>query len=152
MTLETYTRDQFKHWTSVDVRWGELDSYGHVNNVVYFSYFEDARARYMLDLGVANFLSGEACLQIIVNCAMNFRREVRFPAQLEIGTRITDVGRSSYLMHCGIFFKDSDMLSADGTGRMVCVNPATKRPMPVPDDFLDAMQRHEGRVFPRSAQ
>ena len=152
MQLETYTRDQFKHWIDVDVRWGELDSYGHVNNVVYFSYFEASRARYMLDLGVADFLTGKRCLQMIVNCSMNFRREVRFPSQLDIGTRISEVRTSSYLMHCGIFFKDSEILSADGTGTIVCVSPETKRPMPIPEDFLEAMQCLEQRTFSRSEQ
>jgi acyl-CoA thioester hydrolase len=150
MQPDTTTREHFRHWMSVDVRWGELDSYAHVNNVVYFSYFEASRARYMLDLGVADFLTGERCLQMIVNCTMNFRREVRYPNQLEIGTCISEVGNSSYLMRCGIFFNNSETLIADGSGTIVCVSPITKRPMSIPEDFLEAMHRAEGRTFTRS--
>ncbi|TAE22343.1 MAG: acyl-CoA thioesterase [Candidatus Kapaibacterium sp.] len=137
MPLETYTREQFHHWTTVEVRWGELDAYGHVNNVVYFTYFEFSRTKFMTDLGLHDFFNGKKSLQVIVNCAMNFRREVRFPAMLEIGTRIAEIGNSSYVMHCGMFLKDSTTCAADGTGTIVCIDPATKRSMPIPEDFLE---------------
>jgi acyl-CoA thioester hydrolase len=149
MQLEHYTRDQFNHWTSIDVRWGELDAYAHVNNVVYFTYFEASRTKYMMDLGVTDFFTGKRCLQVIVNCSMNFRREVRFPATLEVGTRVIEARTSSYTMHCGMFLHGSNTLTADGTGTIVCIDPATKRPMPIPDDFLQAMEQREGRVLPR---
>lgn len=136
MPLETYTRDQFKHWTSVEVRWGELDAYGHVNNVVYFTYFEFSRTKFMTDLELHDFFTGKRCLQVIVNCSMNFRREVRFPATLEIGTRVVETRNSSYIMHCGMFLKGSDILTADGTGIVACIDPTTKRSMPIPEDFL----------------
>jgi acyl-CoA thioester hydrolase len=151
MHLETFTRDQFKHWTSIDVRWGELDAYGHVNNVVYFTYFEASRTKYMMDLALSDFFNGKELFQVIVSCSMNFRREVRFPATLEVGTRVTEVRNSSYTMHCGMFLKGSEKLSADGFGTIVCINPATKRPMPMPSNFFDAIQTREERVFTTSS-
>jgi acyl-CoA thioester hydrolase len=147
MTLHTYTREQYHHWTTIDVRWGELDAYQHVNNVVYFSYFEAARTRYMMDLGVADFFTGKYALQVIVSCAMNFRKEVRFPTMLEIGTRVSEVNRSSYTMHCAMFLHGTDTIAADGSGTIVCLDPTTKRPIPVPPDFFAAIERCERHPF-----
>jgi acyl-CoA thioester hydrolase len=145
----TCTRDQFKHWTTLDVRWSEVDAYGHVNNVAYFIYFEAARARYILDTNKYDALMGKTALQVIVNCTMNFRREVRFPATLDVGVAVTSIGRTSYTMLCGMFLAGTDTLVADGVGTLVILDPVTKRPIPMPEDFIKTFEELEQHTIPR---
>ncbi|MCU0426876.1 MAG: acyl-CoA thioesterase [Candidatus Kapabacteria bacterium] len=139
------TRQDFKHWTTLDVRWSEIDAYGHVNNVAYFSYFEAARTRYILETSNHDSLTGKSAWQVIVNCTMNFRREVRFPSTLDIGLAVTEIGKTSYVMQCAMFLAGSETLVADGTGKLVTLDPATKRPMAVPEEFIRAFEQMEQR-------
>jgi acyl-CoA thioester hydrolase len=139
------TRDDFFHWTPFEVRWGEIDGYGHLNNVAYFSYFEAARVRYMLDIGKYDALMGESALQVIVNCTMNFRREVRFPATLDVGVGVSKVGRTSYTVKCAMFLAGASECVADGEGTIVTLDPAQKKPMSLPDDLVAAFERREQR-------
>lgn len=146
---QPFTRDQFKHWTTLDVRWSEVDAYGHVNNVAYFTYFEAARAKYILDTNRYDALMGKSALQVIVNCTMNFRKEVRFPSTLDVGVTVSEIGTTSYLMLCGMFLAGTDELVADGTGKLVILDPATKRPMPMPTDFIRTFEELEQRTIAR---
>jgi acyl-CoA thioester hydrolase len=143
------TRDQFKHWTTLDVRWSEVDAYGHVNNVAYFTYFEAARAKYILDTNKYDALMGKSALQVIVNCTMNFRKEVRFPSTLEVGVAVDAIGTTSYSMICGMFLAGTEELVADGTGKLVILDPITKRPMIMPEDFIRTFEELEQRTIPR---
>ncbi|MCS6808062.1 MAG: thioesterase family protein [Bacteroidota bacterium] len=143
--MQSLSRSDFKHWTTLDVRWSELDPYGHVNNVAYCSYFEVARTRYILDAIDCDALLGNSMWHVMVHCSMNFYREVSFPAMLDIGLRVQSVRAHSYTMQCGIFHRDADTLVADGEGKLVTVNPSTKRPMAVPDNFRRACERIEQR-------
>lgn len=146
---QLYTRDLFKHWTTLDVRWSEVDAYGHVNNVAYFIYFEAARAKYILDTNKYDALMGKTALQVIVSCTMNFRREVHFPSTLDVGVTVSAIGRTSYTMPCGIFLAGTDTLVADGVGKLVILDPTTKRPIPMPEDFIRTFEELEQRTTPR---
>jgi acyl-CoA thioester hydrolase len=146
----TPTRDQFKHWTTIEVRWSEIDGYGHLNNVAYFSYFEAGRTRYILATCKDEALSGKSALQVMVNCTMNFRHEIRFPAIIDVGIAVSAIGTTSYTMQCGMFRTDTETLVADGTGKLVVVSPSTKRPMPVPEEYIRNFESLEERTIPRS--
>lgn len=146
---QPFTRDQFKHWTTLEVRWSEVDAYGHVNNVAYFIYFEAARAKYILDTNRYDALMGKSALQVIVNCMMNFRQEVHFPSTLEVGIAVSSIGTTSYSMMCGIFLAGTNELVADGTGKLVILDPMTKRPMPMPEDFINTFEELEQRTISR---
>ena len=149
MRQEPYNRQQFKHWTTLEVRWSEIDGYGHLNNIAYFSYFEAGRTRYILDTFGNEALDGKHPLHVMVNCTMNFRSEVHFPSQVDIGIAISAVGTTSYTMSCGMFLAQTDALVADGTGVLVLIDPAIKRPMTVPEDIIHRFEEREGRTFAR---
>ncbi len=149
MRQEPYNRQQFKHWITLEVRWSEIDGYGHLNNIAYFSYFEAGRTRYILDAFSKDALNGKHPLHVMVNCTMNFRSEVHFPSQVDIGIAISAVGTTSYTMSCGMFLAQTDVLVADGTGVLVLVDPAFKRPMAVPEEIIHRFEEREGRTFAR---
>src|SRR5262245_66489392 len=92
MTDQTVTRDQFKYWITVEVRWGDMDSQGHVNNAVYFTYLESARVELSRKTGFKGKQSGDAEGPARVSTACDLTRQVVDAATLGGGARVEGVG------------------------------------------------------------
>ena len=85
MADQTPTRDQFKYWKTVEVRWGDMDSQGHVNNSVYFTYLESARVELIRETGFKGKQAGDAEGPALVSTSCDFKRQVVYPATLDAG-------------------------------------------------------------------
>ena len=102
MTHEHLTRADFRHWISVEVRWGDMDFQGHVNNAVYFTYCESARISLYTEIGrYGRHASEEGPSLVSATC--HFKRQVIFPATLDVGVRVGEIGHRSFHMHYGLF-------------------------------------------------
>lgn len=101
--MSTPKREEFAHFIPMSVRWGDMDVLGHVNNVQYFRYSESGRIAYFHAFEQADPTFWKAHGIILANIGCDFLAQVHYPAELEIGTRISRMGRSSAEMQQGIF-------------------------------------------------
>jgi acyl-CoA thioester hydrolase len=116
----------------MDVRWGEMDALGHVNNVSYFRYLEDARITWMAGLGAQPATAGEGFVLAHVEC--HFRRAIVYPERIEVLTYVGDLGRSNVPMYQEIrSAADRDILYAYGENRVVWIDFASGQSWPLPE-------------------
>lgn len=100
----------YRYWTDERVRFNDLDVLGHVNNIAYAVYVENARASFLGDTGL--WVMGARIANVIVRTEMDYLREVQFPAQLRVGVRVLAVGQRSYTLGIGIFKAEDCVLVA----------------------------------------
>ena len=132
-------RADFSAFVSVPTRWEDVDVYGHVNNVKYYSYFDTAVNAWMIERGLLR--PGETpVFGIVVETQCTFLRELKFPQMLEVGLAITKLGTSSVTYAIGIFPEGSDDAAARGRFVHVYVDETDRRPAPIPDNVRDAFQ------------
>jgi len=135
-------RDDFQMWTRVEVRWGDMDSMGHVNNSVYFTYLEAARIHFFAELGLLGAMGEDGHGMSLAHAGCNFRREVRFPAWLDIGTNVTKVGTSSFHLRHALFFADTEDLAADATAVVVWSDYTRGKSSPLPAEMRAILEGH----------
>ena len=133
-------RAQFKHFNLIPTRWMDNDVYGHVNNVVYYSYFDTVVNRYLIDSGGLDYHSGET-IGVVVETSCRFHRSFCFPEDIEAGLRVAHLGNSSVRYEIGLFGVGEDEARADGHFVHVFVDRATRRPTPMPDRMRNALAR-----------
>ena len=129
------------------VQWGDQDAFGHVNNTVYFRWFESARIAYFERLGLEEAMSGHGLGPILAAINCNYRRQLTYPDTIRIGTRVTRVGNTSLTIAHAIFSDRLQTLAADGDSVVVMFNYDTQNPSRVPDELRAAIATLEGRSF-----
>lgn len=137
------TKIQF--FTNLEVRWSDLDSLGHVNNVIYIEYFQIGRGKYISSICPSWNWSKDMFVVANVNC--NFLSEIPLePIALRIGVAIEKIGTKSFQMQYAIISdaKDgSDILHATGTTTQVMIDIQKKESCAVPQWFIDNVKRFE---------
>lgn len=123
----------------VPVAWGDMDALGHVNNAIYFRWFESGRIDYFGQVGISASLAGAACGPILANASCNFKAPLTFPDTVEVVTQVTRVGRSSFAMSYSIRSMTRNVTAAEGEGIVVWYDYKTERSAPLPDDLRDRM-------------
>jgi len=142
------TPDQFRVFLDWPVQWGDQDLFGHVNNIVYFRWFESARVEYLNRLGFARLHGDEDHGPIIAHLACNFRRQLEFPDTVRIGTRVTRLGHTSFAVEHGIWSTSKGgTLVADGNSTIVFFDYSNQKPTRVPDEIRRKIEELEGRKF-----
>lgn len=137
-----------RHVTPISVRWGDMDVMGHVNNAKYFTYSESARMSYFAAVRMDEHRAAESHGPALAAASLNFRRQVRHPAELEVLTRVTEIGRSSFKMEYEILLRGTDDRVADGTGVIVWVDYGAGRSIPLPEALKEEIRRFEGMESP----
>lgn len=120
----------------VPVAWGDLDAFGHVNNTVYFRWFESARMAYFERVGLP-VDRPEAVGPILATTTCNFLAPVRYPATLAVSARVPRVGNSSFTMEYEV--TEGERPVARGSGVLVLVDYSRGDKVPVPDDVRAAI-------------
>jgi len=138
--------DRARHVEPITVRWGDMDSMGHVNNAKYFTYCESARMSYFAAVRMLDHREDERHGPALAAATLNFRRQVHYPAELEVATRVSEIGRSSFKMEYEIFHRGTDEGVADGTGVIVWTDYGTGRSVPLPESLKAEIRRFEGMV------
>jgi acyl-CoA thioester hydrolase len=124
-------RADYRYFHAITSRWADNDALQHVNNVVYFSYFDTAVTYFEMSRGVWQFVDGPVrCVAVEVTC--RYLRSVAFPDRITVGLRLASIGRTSFRYDLAIFREDEDEASAEGHFVRVFVESATQRPVPVP--------------------
>ncbi len=124
--------------TRMPVRWGDMDYYGHVNNTVYFRYFEQARVEWIENMGFPVSPSEESGA-VIVNADCTFRIPVNYPATVEIKVFAGKPGRSSMMTWYELYVVGDERLYAEGSAKVVWMNPATGKSVPLPERLRELL-------------
>jgi acyl-CoA thioester hydrolase len=141
---EQATRERFRHWITVPVRWGDMDAFGHVNNARYFTYCESARISYFQAVGLGAQTTTPDHGPSVVTATCNFRRQVHYPATLEVGVRALKIGRTSFPLEYGIFLEGTGDLVADGSSVVVWVDYGAGKSTPLPESLKARIRELDG--------
>ncbi len=130
----------YPHRLPIPTRWMDNDIYGHVNNVVYYSYFDTVINRFLIDEGGLDIQAG-AVIGLCVESRCAYLRALAFPDALEAGLRVAHLGRSSVRYEVAIFTAGDDAAAAQGDFVHVFVDRATRRPVELPAGLRAALAR-----------
>ena len=131
-------RGDYRAFRPMATRWMDNDVYGHVNNVVHYSYFDTAVNRYLIEAGALDIHAGEV-IGLVVQTQCHYFESLAFPQTVHAGLRVARLGRSSVTYELGLFADDAPLAAAVGRFVHVYVDRATRRPVPVPDPLRAAL-------------
>jgi acyl-CoA thioester hydrolase len=144
--------DSFRHHTRVEVRFRDIDAFGHVNNSAFVTYLEQARVRFLIDTIQVNVI--QSLPVILAAIHVDFRAPILFGQEIEIGTRVDWIGNTSFSMSHEMSARTDDGESrvvAQASTVLVAYDYGTEQPIPVPDAWRTAFTAHEGRSLERPA-
>jgi acyl-CoA thioester hydrolase len=133
------TRGAYRHFSPITTRWMDNDAYGHINNVVYYSYFDTVVNRYLIDAGVLDVQRGDV-IGLVVETHCNYFSSLAFPQEVEAGLRVAHLGSSSVRYEIGLFGIDESLTAASGHFVHVYVDRATRRPAKLPPALIRTLQ------------
>lgn len=133
-------RADYRHFMDLQTRWMDNDLYGHVNNVVYYSYFDTLLNRYLIDHGGLDIHEGQV-IGIAVETLCRFHKSFAYPETINGGLRIGKLGNSSVRYEIGLFAPGEDLARAEGHFVHVFVERKTQRPTPIPPRIRAALER-----------
>ena len=132
------TRSRFRKFVSIPTRWMDNDVYGHVNNVVYYSYFDTAVNGNLIAM-TGQDIRELLALGIVAETSCRFLQELSFPETIEAGLRVARLGKRSVVYEIGLFRQGAASPAALGRFVHVYVDREQRRPIPVPDLIRNAL-------------
>ena len=132
------TRADFPHFLALPTRWMDNDIYGHVNNVVYYSYFDTVVNEHLVRAGGLDIREGPT-IGLVVETCCRFHRSLSFPGVVDAGLRVVKLGNSSVKYEIGLFAADESEPAATGHFVHVWVDRVTNRPTTVPERIRSAL-------------
>jgi acyl-CoA thioester hydrolase len=139
-------RSGFSHFVQISTRWMDNDVYGHLNNVVYYSFFDTAVNQFLIEQGALDILTGTS-IGLVVHSECDYFAPLAFPGSVEAGLRIAMVGASSVRYEVALFGVGVDRAAACGRFVHVYVDRESRRPQPLPP----LLQRALAILSPASA-
>jgi acyl-CoA thioester hydrolase len=124
-------RSAYRAFRAIATRWMDNDAYGHVNNVVYYSWFDTVVNAHLVEQGALDIQRGET-IGLVVETQCNYFTPVVFPQTVEAGLRVAHMGTSSVRYEVGIFVKGEELTAAKGHFIHVYVDRASRRPAMLP--------------------
>lgn len=132
MAARDETRAEYGAFQTITTRWMDNDVYGHVNNVQYYSFFDTAVNRWLIEQGVLDIHNGQV-IGLVVETSCSYFQPIAFPETVHAGIRVAKLGNSSVRYEVGLFRDDDQIVSAAGHFIHVYVDRATNRPVPLPE-------------------
>jgi acyl-CoA thioester hydrolase len=135
-------RSAYRAFHAITTRWEDNDVYGHVNNVVYYSWFDTAVNAHLIGRGALDIHRGDV-IGLVVETQCNYFAPVEFPQRVEAGIRVAHLGRSSVRYEVGVFVEGLEQTTAKGHFVHVYVDRAGRRPAELPAKLrqvLEALQ------------
>lgn len=136
----TEQRAAYRHFLAIPTRWMDNDVYGHVNNVVYYSYFDTVVNEYLIREGSLDIAAG-ATIGLAVETFCQFHQPLAFPEVIDAGLRVGKLGRSSVRYEIGLFRQGYDEPAATGHFVHVFVDRQTRKPAALPPGIRDCLER-----------
>lgn len=136
-------RSAYKAFCPISTRWSDNDVYGHVNNVVYYSWFDTAVNSYLMEHGALDIHHG-SFMGLVVETQCNYFAPLAFPQAVDAGMRVANIGSSSVRYEIGLFAADSALAEAPCAAKghfvHVYVDRSTRRPIPLPTQLLCVLE------------
>ncbi len=133
-------RSQYVHFMPIQTRWMDNDVYGHVNNVVYYSYFDTLINRYLIEAGDLDFRDGPV-IGLAVESLCRYYKSFAYPDTIDGGLRVGRLGSSSVRYEIGLFAPGEAEARAEGHFVHVFVDRTSQRPTPIPEPMRGALAR-----------
>ncbi|WP_313706013.1 thioesterase family protein [Massilia sp.] len=132
-------RSAFPHMVALPTRWMDNDSYGHVNNVNYYSFFDTAVNRYLIDRGVLD-IHKDDIVGFVVETGCSYFSSISFPDLIHVGVRVAKLGNSSVRYEIALYRNDDPLPAAAGHFVHVYVDRRSNKPVPIPDAVRAILQ------------
>jgi acyl-CoA thioester hydrolase len=142
---EPESRTNYLHFQRIPTRWMDNDVYGHVNNVVYYSFFDTVVNQYLVEQGVLD-IERSPVIGLVVETGCQYFSPVSFPDVVTGGLRVARLGNSSVRYEVGIFRNEEPLTAAKGHFIHVYVERASRRPAPLPAPLRQTLER----IVPRA--
>ncbi len=127
----------------IPVAWGEMDSFQHVNNIVYLRYFESARIAYFERLNLMEFMNETGIGSILASVQCKFRLPLTYPDTVSVGTRISKVEHDRFVMEYHVVSHKHQKIAAEGEGVVVSFNYRENQKTPLPEEIKLRIARLE---------
>ena len=124
-------RTAYKVWREIGTRWADNDAYGHVNNTVYYQWFDTAVNGWLIEAGLLDIAGGDP-IGLVVETGCRYAAPLSYPAAVEVGLAVTKLGRSSVTYHLGVFAGGAEEAAAEGHFTHAYVDRAGRRPVELP--------------------
>ena len=129
-------REAFRRFQRITLRWADNDAYGHVNNAIYYQWFDSAVNTMLVDQGLLDIAAGDPiCLVVGTSC--DYFAPLSFPGEVDVGLAVAELGRSSVRYRLGVFGSADDEAAAAGSFVHVAVSREGRRPVPWPEAWLE---------------
>jgi acyl-CoA thioester hydrolase len=132
-------RSDYKDFSHIETRWNDNDSYGHVNNIIYYSYFDTAVNRHLIQKGVLD-LSNSEVIGLVIESKCTYFSPITFPDTVAVGLKVIHLGNSSVRYQIGLFCNESESASAVGEFVHVYVERSTNKPVSIPDNTRQVLK------------
>ncbi|MGV3726644.1 acyl-CoA thioesterase [Hydrogenophaga sp.] len=132
-------RSAYRAFRPIGTRWGDNDVYGHVNNVVYYSWFDTAVNAHLIEQGALDIHTGSV-IGLVIETQCNYFAPLAFPQTVWAGLRVAHLGSSSVRYEVGLFADGEDLAAACGHFVHVYVDRHTRRPVPLPDNLKKTLE------------
>jgi acyl-CoA thioester hydrolase len=124
-------RADYRYFQTITTRWQDNDMFGHVNNVVYYSWIDTAVNMFLIEQGILE-LGGSEIVGVVAETNLRYLREIAYPDPITVGIRVEKLGNSSVRYVSAVFRADEEEASAEGFFVHVYVRRATMTPTPIP--------------------
>jgi acyl-CoA thioester hydrolase len=132
-------RSDYRHFLAIPTRWMDNDVYGHVNNVVYYSYFDTVINRFLIERGGLD-IHAATIIGVAAESGCRFRESFAYPETIDAGLRVGHLGNSSVRYEIGLFREGKDEAAAEGHFVHVFVERSVQKPVPIPAAIRAALE------------
>ena len=132
-------RDAYRDFTTINTRWADNDAYGHVNNTVYYEWFDTAVNRWLIEQGLLDIKRSDP-IGLVVQTGCSYFAPLAFPDDVEVGIAIERLGASSVTYRIGVFAAGAMEAAAQGHFTHVYVGRDSRRPAPLPDEWRTKLE------------
>jgi len=119
----------------VPVAWGEMDAFGHLNNIVYFRYFESARIAYFYKLDLIDMMTRTGIGPILASTSCRFKIPLTYPDKVLVGAKVVSIGEDRFTMGYCVFSTNHRKVAADGDGLIVTLNYRESKNVQIPGEL-----------------
>ena len=131
--------DEYFHFQKIPTRWMDNDVYQHVNNVIYYSFFDTVVNHYLIDKGVLN-IKKSSIIGLVVETKCNYFSPIEFPDVVNAGLRVTKIGNTSVTYDVALFNNDESKAAAQGHFIHVYVDRSSRKPAPLTEEMRKALE------------
>jgi acyl-CoA thioester hydrolase len=132
-------RGAYRVWREIGTRWADNDSYSHVNNTVYYTWFDTAVNAWLIEQGLLDVEKGDP-IGLVVETGCRYARPLSYPEPVDVGLAVESIGSSSVRYRLGVFAKGSDEAAAEGHFVHVYVGRESRRPAELPAEWRQAFE------------